>query len=147
YDCYGRIKHKFNEGAITECNVNCSCGDDCPNRVVQKGRKLALDLVHHGAGGPGWGVVTPHAIPKKGTFVTMYTGEVISEATAEARGKKYDARNQTYLFSTSDYDQDLATSGDTVLDFSIDANYSGNISRFFNHSCDPNVAAYPVFIH
>jgi histone-lysine N-methyltransferase SUV39H len=31
--------------------------------------------------------------------------------------------------------------------FSVDAMHYGNVSRFFNHSCNPNIAIYTVVRH
>ena len=39
---------------IHECNSKCSCGDGCPNRVMQKGLTLSIEVFY--AGDKGWGV-------------------------------------------------------------------------------------------
>lgn len=39
---------------IYECHEACACGEDCVNRVVQKGRTLPLDVFKTGDG-RGWG--------------------------------------------------------------------------------------------
>ena len=59
---------------IYECNKRCKCGPDCPNRVVQLGRKFKL-CVFRTLNGRGWGVKTLQKI-KKGSFVVEYVGEV-----------------------------------------------------------------------
>lgn len=58
---------------IIECNENCTCGPDCPNRVVQKGRKIPLQIFR--TSNRGWGVRTLARI-KKGSFVVECVGEV-----------------------------------------------------------------------
>lgn len=60
---------------IYECNKRCKCGPDCPNRVVQLGRKFKLSIFRT-ANGRGWGVKTLQKI-KKGSFVVEYVGEVV----------------------------------------------------------------------
>ncbi|XP_027489395.1 histone-lysine N-methyltransferase SUV39H1-like, partial [Corapipo altera] len=55
---------------------------------------------------------------------------------AERRGQVYDRQGATYLFDL-DYVEDVYT---------VDAAHYGNISHFVNHSCDPNLQVYNVFI-
>ncbi|KAG1658607.1 Histone-lysine N-methyltransferase SUV39H2 [Nymphon striatum] len=122
---------------IYECNKRCACGPGCLNRVVQHGRKVKL-AIFRTSNLCGWGVKTLEAIPK-GTFVMEYVGEVISEQEAERRGHKYDEEGRTYLFDL-DYD-------DGDCPFTVDAAYQGNISHFMNHSCDPNLVVFGVWIN
>jgi hypothetical protein len=79
--------------------------------------------------GMGWGVKSLVDIPKGG-FVCEYVGELISDAEAEQR------ENDSYLFDLENRD------GDT---FCIDANRFGNVTRFINHSCSPNLVPVKVF--
>ena len=80
---------------------------------------------------------TLQRIPK-GSFVVEYGGEVITSDEAEIRGQSYDAEGLTYLF-------DLDFSGEEV--FTVDAGKYGNVSHFVNHSCDPNLNVYVVWIN
>jgi len=123
---------------IYECNKRCQCGPDCVNRVVQKGRKHKL-AIFRTDNGCGWGVKALENI-KTGSFVVEYVGEVISNEEAEERGKKYDAEGRTYLF---DLDFNL---GDENL-YTVDAAFYGNLSHFINHSCDPNLSIFNVYIN
>lgn len=113
---------------IYECNSRCRCGDDCPNRVVQRGIQVDLCIfkTHNGR---GWGVRTMQRI-KKNAFVMEYVGEIITTDEAEKR------EGSTYLFDL-DYVEDVYT---------VDAAHQGNISHFVNHSCNPNLQVYNVFI-
>ena len=67
---------------------------------------------------------------RKGTRIIEYTGERIDQ---EEANRRYDdeamARHHTFLFNI---DEDLC----------VDGAAGGNDSRFFNHSCDPNVEAF-----
>ncbi|KAM4527978.1 histone-lysine N-methyltransferase EHMT1 isoform 2-T2 [Odontesthes bonariensis] len=112
---------------IFECNHACSCWRTCKNRVVQNGLRIRLQLFRTGK--KGWGVRALQDIPQ-GTFVCEYVGEIISEAEAEMR------QNDAYLFSLDDKPQDL---------YCVDARFYGNISRFLNHMCEPNLFACRVF--
>ncbi|XP_061863811.1 histone-lysine N-methyltransferase EHMT1-like [Colius striatus] len=125
----GRLLPGFNQRnppCIVECNPMCSCWRTCRNRVVQNGPRVQLQLFRTRE--MGWGVRTMEDIPA-GTFVCEYVGEVISDAEAELR-------EDTYLF---DLDNEA---GDV---YCIDARFYGNIGRFINHHCEPNVFAARVF--
>ncbi|XP_005533806.1 PREDICTED: histone-lysine N-methyltransferase SUV39H1 [Pseudopodoces humilis] len=119
---------------IYECNSRCRCGADCPNRVVQRGIRYDLCIFRTGDG-RGWGVRTLQRI-RKNSFVMEYVGEIITSEEAERRGQVYDRQGATYLFDL-DYVEDVYT---------VDAAHYGNISHFVNHSCDPNLQVYNVFI-
>ncbi|KAJ2023179.1 hypothetical protein IWW39_001607 [Coemansia spiralis] len=136
YDNRGLLLSMGDE-RIVECGPLCKCGDDCVNRVVQKGRKVVLELRRYPH--KGWGVVAKQRL-KKGTFVAEYVGEVITSDEAENRGFKDKAQGQTYLF---DLDQEFVND---ICDFSIDAKTHGNISRFFNHSCGPNMRTRSIYV-
>ncbi|KAJ2751110.1 hypothetical protein GGI19_004695 [Coemansia pectinata] len=123
---------------IVECGPLCKCGDDCINRVVQKGSKAVLELRRYPH--KGWGVATKRLL-KRGTFVAEYVGEVITTDEAESRGFKDKPQGLTYM-----YDLDNEFFASDCSDFSIDAKTHGNISRFFNHSCDPNMNTRSIYI-
>uniref|UniRef100_A0A8C7ZRP7 Euchromatic histone-lysine N-methyltransferase 1b n=1 Tax=Oryzias sinensis TaxID=183150 RepID=A0A8C7ZRP7_9TELE len=130
YDKHGRLLPEFcreEPPLIFECNHACSCWKTCRNRVVQKGLRTRLQLFRTRK--KGWGVRALQDIPK-GTFVCEYVGEIISEAEADMR------QMDAYLFSLDDKPQDL---------YCIDARFYGNISRFLNHMCEPNLFACRVF--
>uniref|UniRef100_A0ABI7XFJ4 Uncharacterized protein n=1 Tax=Felis catus TaxID=9685 RepID=A0ABI7XFJ4_FELCA len=62
--------------------------------------------------------------------------KVITSEEAERRGQLYDNKGITYLFDL-DYESD---------EFTVDAARYGNVSHFVNHSCDPNLQVFNVFI-
>lgn len=43
YDRNGRLKN-FQKPTIFECNSKCKCPPNCPNRVIQKGRKVSFNF-------------------------------------------------------------------------------------------------------
>ncbi|KAJ2777656.1 hypothetical protein H4R18_005041 [Coemansia javaensis] len=137
YDSAGRVQVPPGM-ALMECGPACGCGPGCSTRVVQRGSGVKFEIRRYA--GKGWGVVARDAVPC-GTFVSEYVGELISFEEAEARGFMDAADGLTYLF-----DIDMACAGNEVADFSIDAKTLGNISHFFNHSCDPNLEIRPVYI-
>lgn len=137
YTKYGKLRISLGT-PIYECNKRCSCGPNCSNRVVQKGRNISL-CIFRTANGRGWGVKAMENI-KKDSLVTEYVGEVISSEEAERRGKIYDAQNCTYLFDL-DYNK-----GDQNP-YTVDAAKCGNVSHFINHSCDPNLVVFNVWVN
>merc|ERR1719341_2926 len=122
---------------IYECNKLCLCKKTCVNRVVQNGRKHKL-AIYRTSNGCGWGVKALETI-KTGSFVVEYVGEMITSEEAEERGKKYDAEGRTYLFDL-DFNR-----GDQNL-YTVDAAFYGNLSHFINHSCDPNLNIFNVYV-
>ena len=74
----------------------------------------------------GFGIRARSFIPKD-TFLMEYVGEVLDPKQFRKRAKQY-AREEVQHF----YFMALSK------DFYVDATSKGNISRFINHSCDPN---------
>lgn len=134
----GRCRINVNPGiAVYECNKKCKCSEDCRNRVVQNGRKVPL-CIFRTANGCGWGVKAMRKI-HCGEFVCEYVGEVITHEEAEVRGRTYDEEGRTYLFDLDYNSKDNP--------YTVDAAKYGNISHFINHSCDPNLGVYAVWIN
>uniref|UniRef100_A0A672SHL5 Histone-lysine N-methyltransferase EHMT1-like n=1 Tax=Sinocyclocheilus grahami TaxID=75366 RepID=A0A672SHL5_SINGR len=130
YDKESRLLPEFSNEEpplIFECNHACSCWRTCKNRVVQNGLRIRLQLFRTQM--MGWGVKTLQDIPQ-GTFVCEYVGEIISDAEADVR------ENDSYLFSLDSKVGDM---------YCVDARFYGNISRFINHHCEPNLFPCRVF--
>lgn len=121
---------------IYECNKRCKCRAACRNRVVQKGRTVPL-CIYRTNNGCGWGVKALRKI-YRGEFVCEYVGEIITHEEAERRGKVYDSIGRTYLF-----DLDFNSSDNP---YTVDAATYGNISHFINHSCEPNLGVWAVWV-
>ena len=136
---YDKLKRILLEpgSPIYECNKLCKCGNDCTNRVIQKGLNARV-CIFRTENGRGWGLKAREFI-KKGRFVVEYVGEIITNDEAEERGKMYDAIHQTYLFDLDFNDRDAPV-------FTIDAFKYGNVSHFINHSCDPNLHVYSAWV-
>lgn len=141
YDEQGRVIDRILEETlpIYECTEVCACSMQCPNKVVMRGRQLPLEIFKTTA--KGWGVRCTVAI-SRGTFVACYRGELLDPQGAERRGRNYDVVGQTYLFDLDEWNLDLEAQNIPML--TIDAYKKGDISRFFNHSCSPNLKSLPV---
>lgn len=75
---------------------------------------------------------------KKGSFVTLYVGEVIRSEDAERRAKN-SAHGHTYQFDLDFNDQES-------FPYTVDASKYGNVAHFINHSCNPNLVVYAVWV-
>uniref|UniRef100_A0A8C2V7Y6 [histone H3]-lysine(9) N-methyltransferase n=1 Tax=Chinchilla lanigera TaxID=34839 RepID=A0A8C2V7Y6_CHILA len=131
YDKDGRLLPEFNMAEpplIFECNHACSCWRNCRNRVVQNGLRARLQLYR--TQDVGWGVRTLQDI-SVGTFVCEYVGELISDSEADVR------EEDSYLFDLDNKDGEV---------YCIDARFYGNVSRFINHHCEPNLVPVRVFM-
>ncbi|CAG2104447.1 unnamed protein product [Medioppia subpectinata] len=135
------ILNKINNPMIFECNRNCKCGADCPNRVIQRGRRYRLQIYRPpDAAERGWAVRALERIPS-GAFVSNYSGEVISSTEA-------DKRPNIYLFDAIwPMNRWIGTVDDRANEYVIDAYKCGNVSRFINHSCEPNCAVFYSYIN
>uniref|UniRef100_A0A8C4F0H4 Euchromatic histone-lysine N-methyltransferase 2 n=1 Tax=Dicentrarchus labrax TaxID=13489 RepID=A0A8C4F0H4_DICLA len=77
------------------------------------------------------GIKKPQTDIPQGSFICEYVGELISDAEADVR------EDDSYLFDLDNKDGEV---------YCIDARYYGNISRFINHLCDPNLIPVRVFM-
>uniref|UniRef100_A0A8C4HQW1 Euchromatic histone-lysine N-methyltransferase 1a n=1 Tax=Dicentrarchus labrax TaxID=13489 RepID=A0A8C4HQW1_DICLA len=130
YDSEGRLPLDFCQReppVLFECNHACSCWRTCRNRVVQNGMRARLQVFRTQK--MGWGVRAMQDIPQ-GTFICEYVGEIITDAEADKR------ENDSFLFTLDNKVGDVHC---------IDARLFGNIGRFINHLCEPNVLAVRVF--
>jgi euchromatic histone-lysine N-methyltransferase len=153
----GEIPFNFN-GAVVhakplifECGPSCKCPPSCHNRVSQLGMKIPLEVFRTAK--TGWGVRSLRSIPA-GSFICEYVGELLHGQEANQ------ISNDEYLFDIGqNYDiwkdmpsaiPGLNPSGARSLTmeddegFTIDAAEYGNIGRFINHSCSPNLYAQNV---
>ncbi|CAG9858438.1 unnamed protein product [Phyllotreta striolata] len=113
---------------IFECSDTCTCNAiTCRNRVVQRGTQQRFQV--YKTERKGWSVRTLKLIPK-GCFVSEYVGEILTDTDADQRD------DDSFLFDLGNED---------VERFCVDAHYYGNVTRFINHSCAPNLHPIKVF--
>lgn len=116
-DCLNRM-------LLIECGPRCNVGDRCTNKRFQ--RHDNADCTIFKTEKKGYGLIASSYIPA-GVFIMEYVGEVLNSKQFGKRANDYSKQmNPHYYF--------MALSSDCV----IDATRRGNISRFINHSCDPN---------
>ncbi|KAF8597511.1 SET domain-containing protein [Ceratobasidium sp. AG-I] len=125
---------KYHNGAVFGCNSKCSCDLECQNKVLQQGRKHAITIKKTKA--KGWGMIqTIETIPA-GSYIGVYTGELLTEGFAGKRARVYDEFGRTYLLNI---DFAHIRSNKDAPTYAVDAFHAGNFTRFFNHSCRPNM--------
>ncbi|XP_038141139.1 histone-lysine N-methyltransferase SETMAR [Cyprinodon tularosa] len=144
YESNGRLLHlnRTDSGyssPVFECNALCTCGDSCSNRVVQRGLQLRLEVFHTES--KGCGVRTLEEIPR-GTFVCEYAGEVIGLAEAKRRQLNQRADENNYIIAVREH-----AGTDSIAETFVDPTLVGNVGRFLNHSCAPNLFMLPVRVH
>ncbi|CAH9134590.1 unnamed protein product [Cuscuta epithymum] len=142
YDDRGRII--LEEGYVVyECNQRCSCGKSCQNRVLQNGVQVKLEIFKTET--KGWAVRAREAIIR-GTFVCEFIGEVIDEEEANRRRCRYGKEGCAYFLDIDAQINDMSRLVEGQSSYVIDATNYGNISRYINHSCSPNMANHQVVV-
>ena len=146
YNQDGRMKNAFllsSSRPVFECNSNCRCGKECPNRVTQRSRIASSIYARKRCKTPGkgHGLFALEAIPR-GTLIGEYCGEVLSSAETEKRLKSLGPDDPCYLLQFREH-----TAGGKVLRTNIDVSKYGTEMRFANHSCSPNLAVVPVRVN
>ncbi|XP_066453060.1 histone-lysine N-methyltransferase SETMAR isoform X1 [Eleutherodactylus coqui] len=136
---YHHRRLRSSQKPILECNVLCHCGESCANRETQQGLQFQLQVCQ--VPGKGWGLFTQENIPS-GRFVCEYAGEVLSPEEACQRVRAQDPEANNYIIAVREH----LHSGH-ILETFIDPTHVGNIGRFLNHSCQPNLVMVPVRTH
>ena len=145
-DKAGLLRSRFLDSRepIYECHEACACSstNDCANRVVERGRRIPLQIFR--TVDRGWGVRTLFAI-EKGQFVDRYLGEILTAQEAQRRraDSKMARRKDVYLFALDKFSD--ADSLDTRLagpPLECDGEFRSGPTRFINHSCSPNLRIF-----
>ena len=144
YDEDGRLNlrrdaARSHQAAIVECSTLCKCDASCRNRVVGRGLRRPLVVVR--TADRGWGVRTVEALCA-GEFVCEYAGELLSGEERARRQRELEHEQAgasgelpaNYLMSVREH-----LSDGRVLLTHIDPTRRGNVGRYINHSCAPNL--------
>ncbi|XP_016962781.1 probable histone-lysine N-methyltransferase CG1716 [Drosophila biarmipes] len=114
----------INRMLMIECGPLCTNGQRCTNKRFQQHQCWPCRVFRTEK--KGCGITAELQIPP-GEFIMEYVGEVIDSEEFERRQHLYSKdRKRHYYF--------MALRGEAI----IDATSKGNISRYINHSCDPN---------
>ncbi|PPD84713.1 hypothetical protein GOBAR_DD18349 [Gossypium barbadense] len=102
-------------------------------------------LVRFSIIGQGLGVRAGEPI-LSGTFVCEYVGEILGEQKANNRLTRYGRDGCNYLFNIGSQINDMSRLIEGQGRYFIDASKYGNVSRFINHSCSPNLVNHQVLV-
>ena len=116
-DCLNRL-------LMVECNKSCSLGDHCGNKRFQNVENSLTEVFKTEYKGVG---LRAGEKISRDTFIMEYVGDVLDPQRFTKRAKKYSQDDVKHFYFMA-----LST------EYIIDATAKGNISRFINHSCDPN---------
>lgn len=105
---------------------NCRLGDECGNRALHQKIYPKFKLFH--TIDKGWALRVEEPV-RAGRLVIEYIGEVINEEEKERRLQHH------AKFTPEDKNMYIMELGKGEY---IDARFKGSVSRFINHSCDPN---------
>ncbi|GJS00714.1 histone-lysine N-methyltransferase, H3 lysine-9 specific SUVH1-like protein [Tanacetum coccineum] len=123
---------------VHECGHSCVCPPNCRNRISQAGIRIRLEVFK--TKNKGWGLRSWDPI-RAGAFICEYAGVVVG-----GNGIDYD---DNYIFdATRSFETLEPRPIEEPVKFPyplvISAKHEGNVSRFMNHSCSPNVYWQPV---
>ncbi|KAG9131815.1 hypothetical protein Leryth_016544 [Lithospermum erythrorhizon] len=126
---------------VHECGLKCACSSNCRNRMTQAGLKVRLEVFK--TTNRGWGLRSWDPI-RSGGFICEYAGEVMDAS-------KVSEFEDDYMFDATRIYQPLegpqgnpSHAPRAPFPLVIDAKREGNVARFMNHSCSPNVYWQPV---
>ncbi|KAK0592469.1 hypothetical protein LWI29_019736 [Acer saccharum] len=140
---------------VFECGPSCKCGPGCTNRTSQQGLKYQLEVFR--TKDKGWALRSLDFIPS-GAPVSEYTGvlrrtdeldnvyendfifEIDCWHTMNEIGMR-EKRLCNVSVSTSDLVgmTNNEEESEREPEYCIDAGVYGNVARFINHSCEPNL--------
>lgn len=139
---------------VFECGPKCGCDPSCVNRTSQRGLKYRLEVFRTPK--KGWAVRSWDFIPA-GAPVCEYIGVLtrteeldnVSEnnyifdidclQTMRGLGGRERRQLDASLPMIQNMDKIDEQRSDSVPEFCIDAASIGNVARFINHSCEPNL--------
>ncbi|CAA7033880.1 unnamed protein product [Microthlaspi erraticum] len=137
---------------IYECSPSCPCLS-CKNKVTQMGLKVRLEVFK--TANRGWGLCSWEPI-RAGSFICIYAGEAKDKSKEQQTMGSDDYTFDTtrvftpfkwnYEVGLADEDgsEEMSEEPEMPLPLIISAKNVGNVARFMNHSCSPNVFWQPV---
>lgn len=116
-DCLNRM-------LMIECGSKCPLENHCANKRFLRRQYSKVEAFKTAK--KGWGLRALQPL-QPNQFIMEYVGEVIGPDDFGTRVRRFAKEGRKHHFF-------MALKADEI----IDATYRGNITRFVNHSCDPN---------
>ncbi|KAF9679478.1 hypothetical protein SADUNF_Sadunf06G0019100 [Salix dunnii] len=133
------------KSVIYECGPSCQCPPTCRNRVSQGGLRVHLEVFK--TKDKGWGLRSWDPI-RAGAFICVYAGEAVDDSKAqELAGENEDDHifDGTRTYQPLEFmPGDSNNAPNLPFPLTINARNAGNVARFINHSCSPNLFWRPV---
>ncbi|XP_071693048.1 histone-lysine N-methyltransferase, H3 lysine-9 specific SUVH4-like [Rutidosis leptorrhynchoides] len=141
------------KSVVYECGPNCGCGPGCINKTSQKGLRYRLEV--YKTPKKGWAVRSWDFIPS-GAPVCEYIGVLKKTDDVDSNPEN------NYIFDMDCLETMQGLNGrekrigevdvpqvkdirkDSGPEFCIDAGTTGNVARYINHSCQPNLFVQSV---
>ncbi|XP_048591964.1 histone-lysine N-methyltransferase, H3 lysine-9 specific SUVH7-like [Brassica napus] len=135
---------------VYECGDMCPCPPDCHNRVTQTGLKIRVEVFKTEK--YGWGLRSLEPI-RAGTFICQLIGMAKRIHDLDEHDEYVFDSSRVYNQFKWNYEPELV--GEDCWDqvpeayklrwrMVVSSKAYGNVSRFMNHSCYPNVMWQPV---
>ncbi|VFQ87090.1 unnamed protein product [Cuscuta campestris] len=138
------------KAVVFECGPNCGCGPKCINRTSQTGLRFRLEVFR--TPNKGWGVRSWDYIPS-GAPICEYIGRLMKTDQVDPKTdtsyvfdidclqtmKGLDGRERRLREVTLPDHVESDSEKASAPEFCIDGFSCGNVSRFINHSCQPNL--------
>eukprot|EP00250_Pteridium_aquilinum_P024575 c29269_g1_i1 orf=490-3504(+) len=138
---------------VFECGSKCSCAASCRNRAPERGLKFRLEVFK--TADRGWGVRPLEVIPA-GSFVCEYIGKMVADeeeikTVSDREHVLFTRRLRDTIPRWGDVPSILPDRSSSTVrpdagnpELIIDASCTGNVARFINHSCSPNLLIQKV---
>ncbi|XP_013590786.1 PREDICTED: histone-lysine N-methyltransferase, H3 lysine-9 specific SUVH7-like isoform X2 [Brassica oleracea var. oleracea] len=135
---------------VYECGDMCPCPPDCHNRLTQTGLKIRVEVFKTEK--CGWGLRSLEPI-RAGTFICQLVGMAKRIHDVDEDDEYVFDSSRVYNQFKWNYEPELV--GEDCWDqvpeayklrwrMVVSSKAYGNVSRFMNHSCSPNVMWQPV---
>ncbi|MCL7027152.1 hypothetical protein MKW94_030043 [Papaver nudicaule] len=139
------------KSVVYECGLKCGCKDSCVNRTSQQGIKYRLEVFRTPK--KGWAVRSWDFIPA-GSFICEYAGKLMRTKDIDNTIENnyifdidclqtmngLEGRERRIEESPSPVRPHIKTNVKKLEpEYCVDAGPIGNVGRFINHSCDPNL--------
>jgi len=123
---------------VFECTTACGCGRLCPFKVTQRPSEAHVMVFrHHDHASLGWGVRAAEKL-LIGQFVCRYVGELyVAKEHSDALVRRGRTVGDYAMTLDLHPEREVRVTDDNAL--TLDAEVRGNIGRFINHSCSPNL--------